>query len=94
MIRKIHRSIYLYFVKRIESKLFPKWKAEEKELRRRHLQHNQGAHFKLWWAAMRDLERRQEKEYQGKLAKIDWLKPKDFILFDEHKKKIITPIHY
>ena len=76
MIRRLHRSIYQYFVKRIEVKLFPKWKQQEKELRKKHLLHSQGAHFKLYWAAMRDMERKQEKEYQDKLAKIDWLKPK------------------
>jgi hypothetical protein len=72
----IQKTIYQYLVKRIESKLFPKWKQQEKELRRRHLQHSQGAHFKLWWAAMKDMERKQEKEYQDELSKIEWLRPK------------------
>lgn len=78
MIRKIHRSIYQYFVKRIEAKLFSKWKQQEEDLRKKHLLHSQGPHFKLYWAAMKDIvERKQEKEYQDKLAKIEWLKPKE-----------------
>lgn len=91
MIRKLHRAIYLYFVKRIESKLFPKWKAEAKELRKKHLQHSQGAHYKLWWAATREMERRQEKEYQDKLARIEWLRPKDFCLVNDRTHKVFTP---
>jgi CRISPR/Cas system CMR subunit Cmr6 (Cas7 group RAMP superfamily) len=77
MIRKIQRKLYLYLLERIKNKLFPKWKAEEKELRRKHLQHGQGAHYKLWWAAMREMEKRQEKEYQQAIQKIEWLRPSD-----------------
>jgi hypothetical protein len=78
MIRKLQRKLYLYLLERIKKKLFPKWKAEEKELRRKHLQHGQGAHYKLWWAAMREMEKRQEREFQAKTDKIEWLRPKDF----------------
>ena len=79
MIRKLHHKLYLYLLERIKNKLFPKWKAEEKELRRKHLQNGQGAHYKLWWAAMREMEKRQEREFQAKTDKIEWLRPKDFV---------------
>jgi hypothetical protein len=90
MIRKIQRKLYLYLLERIKNKLFPKWKAEEKELRRKHLFHSQGAHYKLFWAAMREMEKRQERELQAKTDKIEWLRPSDLGLF-YGSKTIIMP---
>lgn len=91
MIRTLRLKLYHYLVGRIEGKLFPKWKAEEKELRRRHLQHGQGSHFKLWWAAMREMERRQDQEYQQALQKIDWLRPSDQLIVSGRDRVLAGP---